>query len=68
MKCIECENMGIIGCPRRGEKMNGNWCGIRHMRRITWNVKRKGCADALEKQRIGEWQNMQQMAYEMHRE
>ena len=33
----------------------------------TWNGKRKGCADALEKQRTGEWQNMQLMAYEMHR-
>ena len=32
------------------------------------DVKRKGCAGVLEKQIIGEWQNMQQMAYEMHRE
>ena len=49
MKCIECENMGTLGCPRGGEKINGNWFGIRHIRCIAWNVKRGGCADALEK-------------------
>ena len=51
MKYIECENMGMLGCPRGGEKMNGNWCSMRHIRCIAWNAKRGGCADALEKQR-----------------
>ena len=51
MKCIECENMGMLECPRGEEKMNGSRSGIRHIRCIAWNEKRWGCADALEKQR-----------------
>ena len=51
MKCIECENMEMVGCPRRRKKMNGNWCSISQIKCIAWNAKKGGCADALEKQR-----------------
>ena len=69
MKHIECVNMGMLGCPTGGEKMNGNWCSIRHIRCIACNAKRGGFADALEKKKgkLNDKGNMQQMAYEMHR-